>query len=104
MVVFTGEYGSAVEARSTAMHEIVHSFQIGEADDSCARAGATSGGEIYSRTQSDLTPENIKRLQWSIMTSGPGSEMQPGSYYAFSIEELFTTDTALEGDFPCDNR
>lgn len=83
------------------MHEIAHSFQIEEADDSCSRAGRLSGGEIYSgESPLDNTPETIGSDDWSIMTKGPANHIN-GQYYAFSIEELFSIEDALEGDWPC---
>lgn len=83
------------------MHEIAHSFQIGEVDDSCERAGRTSGGEIYSGDFNlDNTPEEIGSVDWSIMASGSAKYLS-GSYYAFSIEELLSIENALTGSWPC---
>jgi hypothetical protein len=48
----------------------------------------------------DLSPEDIGGDEWSIMTDGSGKLMQ-GSYYVFSIQELFTVENALSGSWPC---
>jgi len=70
--------GNATRARKTAIHEIAHSFQIGEADDDCFRAIGRAG-EIYSgkrRMPRDNTREQVKgEITWSIMAEAWENEM-----------------------------
>lgn len=89
----------------TTIHEIAHSLQIGEADDSCLKRFGKAG-EIYSGETgniTDSTSEGIRgKTRWSVMGSGwrDPMDMPPmdGNYYAFSIEELLTT---FKSDTPC---
>lgn len=106
--IFADRYSNNPELRNrkTAVHEIAHSFQIGEADDDCGR-NLFNAGEIYSGeddTLIDRTPEKYDgEEEWSVMTSGwqSGTTNYPmnGDYFAFSIEELLTITT--EPDAPC---
>jgi len=85
-------------ALKTAVHEIGHVLNIGEADE--------GSDEIYSGNGNDPTPERVidKRgrtstsLFWSVMSSGTNDDqyLPPTNetYFAFSIEELFTIDTS----------
>jgi len=63
-------------AAKTQIHEIGHSLNAGEADDSDdAVAIIISEDEIYSGEREDVTPENATisgqdRVRWSIMSSG----------------------------------
>jgi hypothetical protein len=91
--------------RKTAVHEIGHSFNMGEADDDCSE-NPMRNGEIYSGLPADSTLEKLEPVgtdEWSIMTSGwePGTITDPmnGNYYVYSIEELFTA--SPETDLPC---
>jgi hypothetical protein len=105
--IFADRYQNQYEkkVRKTAVHEIAHSFQIGEADDSCRRNPGMVG-EIYSGDDQpeDFTPEEHDGAdEWSVMSSGWDSELTKhpmnGNYFAFSIEELFTT--TMSPDAPC---
>lgn len=73
----------------TAVHEIGHVLDLGEADD--------RDGEIFSGDDNpvDRTPETLQgRREWSEMASGWDDDMVippiRGRYFAFSIEELST--------------
>lgn len=72
--VFADRYDYQKKTRKTAVHEIAHSLQIGEANDDCNRGSL--GGEIYSgdkgiKIPNDRTPELYNGTQrWSIMSSG----------------------------------
>jgi len=95
--------GNATRARKTAIHEIAHSFQIGEADDDCFRAIGRAG-EIYSGRRHDKTIERVNGTEtWSIMAEAWQNKMtispMNGRYFSFSIEELFTITTEVEP--PC---
>ena len=75
------------------LHELGHSFGIGEADDT----GALPEGEVYSGSSDDETEENLKTRAtetWSIMRAGWGTDAlfthNGTSYHAFSLEELMT--------------
>jgi len=77
------------------LHELGHSFHIGEADDT----GPLPGGEVYTADENDGTLERVKingdeRLAWSLMRSGwrPRMLFQSNSaaYHGFSLEELST--------------
>lgn len=77
------------------MHEIGHSLYIGEADDK--PYAVLPIGEVYSGSGADPTPEiNSGTSRWSIMRIGwsRSSEFtkEHTSYWAFSIEELTTTE------------
>ena len=91
-------YLNAVVGLKTAVHEIRHVLNIGEADE--------GSDEIYSGNGNDPTPERVidKRGRtstyrfWSVMSSGTNDDqyLPPTNetYFAFSIEELFTIDTS----------
>jgi hypothetical protein len=105
ILVFADRYQqqSKLKSRKTAVHEIAHSFQTGEADDDCSRGFL---GEIYSGDDgpADLTPEEYDGDdEWSVMTSGWDSDLtkhpMDGDYFAFSIEELLST--TMNPDAPC---
>jgi hypothetical protein len=101
-VVFQGQFNSPQESRSVAMHEVAPSFEIGEADDSCRRAGVESGGEIYSGGPRDFTQEEINNVDsWSIMSLRSGIPQGQASYFVFSIQELVTMVNAEDGRVPC---
>ncbi|CCQ34497.1 VWA domain-containing protein [Halorhabdus tiamatea] len=77
------------------LHELGHSFHIGEADDTVP----LPGGEVYTADENDGTLERVKingdeRLAWSLMRSGwrPRMLFQSNSaaYHVFSLEELST--------------
>jgi hypothetical protein len=77
------------------MHEIGHSFDIGEADDSDIIP--LPEGEVYSGDNDDDTKEYYypsSPSSWSIMRSGWQSNSifsyNSSSYYVYSIEELAT--------------
>jgi len=104
LAVFDNQLSSQAEVRSIAMHEIAHSFQIGEVDDNCQDASLITGGEIYSGSFNDSTKEAIAQdPTWSIMKSGTAPIQQPGSYYVFSVEELLSIQYANTPSGPnCD--
>lgn len=84
-----------VVAAHVAMHEIGHSFGMGENDDK--GAGLLPFDEIYSQSVNDPTPERLSpgsATSWSIMRSGWNSEAVHADnntiYYAFSVEEAIT--------------
>lgn len=77
------------------MHELGHSFAIGEADDD----GPLPFGEVYSGDADDDTVETVTirnnpRERWSLMREGwmPHSLIHhnSGAYHVFSLEELST--------------
>jgi hypothetical protein len=79
------------------LHELGHSFHIGEADDT----GPLPAGEVYSGDNDDDTPENLYTLpadDWSIMRSGWEDDVlfthNGAAYHVFSIEELTTVSEA----------
>jgi len=91
-------------ATITELHEIAHSFQIGEADD---EPEPLPCGEVYSGTRNrsridlppDETPERvniggINRRTWSIMRAGWGEQTLISNsgteHYVFSLQELLT--------------
>ncbi|WP_436932712.1 VWA domain-containing protein [Halosimplex halobium] len=80
-----------------AMHEIGHSLEIGENDDS--EVLPLPMGETYSGSSIDDTPERVrirggKFEIWSIMRSGYSSQSliyrNGTGYFSYSIEELLT--------------
>jgi len=83
----------------TAVHEIGHHLSLGENE-----ANDVPGGETYSGSDNDNTPENVTRTignsdlvtTWSVMSSGVDriNFIPPTDdhYTAFSIEELLTID------------
>jgi hypothetical protein len=82
-------------AASTELHELAHSFRIGESDDE----GSLPFGEVYTGSSDDSTAENLETRigdQWGIMAAGwTGNKLfshEGSSYYVFSIEVL----TSLE--------
>jgi len=85
--MFDGNLKSTTALRSTTMHEIGHSFQIDEVDDSCQTSGIEAGGEVHSGTGLDNTVEDIRGTQWGIMTTGYTTPQALSSYFAFSIKE-----------------
>jgi len=74
------------------MHEVGHSFRIGEANDT----SWLPFGEVYSGERVDKSPEELSHQgkQWSIMSVGWQSNAliaaNQTNRYGFSIEELFT--------------
>ena len=85
----------------TAVHEIGHVLNIGEADDN-------GDDEVYSGGINDSDEENIKISGrsgefWSIMSGGTSNQQYVSptddTFFAFSIQELFTistTDNAVD--------
>lgn len=104
--VFAENHPHELAMRKTAVHEIGHSFQIGEADDDCSKR-PSRGGEVYSGeigNVRDPTFELInKRVRWSVMASGwqGPMDMAPmsGNYVVFSVEELLTATATVKP--PC---
>jgi len=83
----------------TEIHEIAHSFRIGEDDDS--EIDPLPCGEVYSGSGVDDTPERIEDPSsgnldtgWSIMRRGYGSNSlrvdNGTTHFTFSLEELLT--------------
>jgi len=90
-------YSSSVQlvAAATEMHELGHSFHLGETDDD----GPLPLQEVYSGDRDDDTPERVKingneRVAWGLMRSGWVPRMlfqsNSASYHVFSLEELST--------------
>jgi hypothetical protein len=80
--------------RKTAVHEIEHPFNMGEADDDCSE-NPMRNGEIYSGRPDDPTPEDIDptgNSRWSVMSSGWSNNVilpqTQSNYFAYTIEEL----------------
>jgi len=81
---------------ATEMHELGHSFHLGEADDD----GPLPLQEVYGGNRDDDTPERIidrnerEIRRWSLMREGwrPQSLIYHNSaaYHVFSLEELST--------------
>lgn len=90
-------YGSktGMVAAKTEIHEIAHSFNAGQADDTLDLSTVSRAGEVYSGSNKDDTKEPINgKDRWSIMSSSYYYHLSEppmnGKYFAFSIEEVMT--------------
>lgn len=81
-------------AAMTELHELGHSFRLGEADD---ESEPLPGGEVYTGSTDDDTVENLfsrPTSEWGLMRAGWSDDSlfvhDGGGYHTFSMEELST--------------